>query len=278
MTTFKTPEIAARFGSLDDEAFVSGEPVSAHVLREMVRQGNYLASRGGFMLRWLGRNTTVTEQGRAISFAPPFWRHMLNSPVFPVSKPYGITSIRVRMRLIVSSGQLVQLFVGTHLKPSPHGANLSDFTTVTGTGAMQVIDFNVPCRVAPDEQLSFYVRALTDAATDPLMVTATYGSPNTGVVDRVQNTVDLFTRTGSTWNVAGNTVDIGGHYVTFSNAAGGTPRHGPAEIRGVLSATQLTFYPAAPDVRLIHGATFTLRKLPNFQVISVAAYGIDRSV
>lgn len=278
MTTFKLPEIAARFGSLDDEAFVSGEPVSAHVLREMVRQGNYLASRGGFMFRWVGRNTTVTEQGRAISYAPPFWRHLLNSPAFPVTKPYGITSLRTRLRLIVSSGQLIQLFVGTHLNPSPHGAELSALTTVTGTGSMQVVDVTTPCRVGPDEQLSFYVRALTDPTTDPLMVTATYGSPNTGVADRVYNTVDLFTRVGSTWNTAGNTVDIGGHYVYFTNATGGTPRHGPAEVRGVNSATQLTFYPPAPDVRLIHGATFSIRKLPNVQVLSVATYGIDRVV
>lgn len=277
MSIFRGPEFATSYGALDDECVADGEPVSAHVLRELCRNGNYLTNRGGFVFRWLGKAVTATEQGRALGYAPPFWRHIINVPQVPVYKPYRINQLRCRFRIVVTSGTLIQLFVGTTVRPSPEGTTIANVATVIGTGSVQVVDLTVNCREAPGELLSFYVKGLTDPGNDAAMVTATYGSPNTGTVSALSNSLDTFQSVGATWNTSGNMVHNGGHYVYFTNSTGGTHRHGPAEVRAVVSATQLAFWPPVNDLRALNGTTFTIRKLPDIQLQSIAVYGITRN-
>lgn len=278
MGIFKDPEIPARAGALDDEAFADGSPASALVLREAARLANLLLARGGLIYRCAYDGDLATEgPGAALSFAPPYWQHLVPAPAIPVRKKYGVRAMRVRLRLVVTSGYRVMLFVGTDLRPSPVGVALADLTTVVGTGALQVVDLEVPVREGRDEVLSFYQRALVDPSTDSLLDTATYGSPSSGVVDT--NGEYFFTETGATWNTAGSAqVHLGGHYVYFSDATGNTPVHGPCEIRTTLNQTTLGIYPPVPSSQQLRGSTFTIRKLPGVRVVSIACYGVDRTV
>lgn len=275
---FRQPEIPTRFGALDDEAFTDGDEAAASLLREMARSTNLLVSRGDLIYRAaFDPNTSTEGPGAALSYATPHWQHFTPTPGIPVRKKYGVRSMRVRMRLAVDSGYEIAVFVGTSVRPSPTGRSITESIKIGGSGSVDVIDAEIPTREARDEVLSIYYRAIVNPSADPLMVTGTFGTLNTGTVE--SNTAWEFTDTAAAWNASGGSQPhIGGHYVYFSDASGNTPVHGPAEIRATLSSTQLGFFPPLPNNQFLRGSTYWIRKLPAVRLVSFAAYAVDRSL
>lgn len=281
MAIFREPEIAARFGALDDEAFTDGSPGDAHVLREMARNGNLLASRSDLIYRAVYDPVASGEAvGAALSYAPPYWQHLTPTPAIPVRKKYGVRAMRVRIRMLVDADFELAVFVGTEARPTPQGRPITDSISVTGTGSVATYDGEIPVREARDEVLSFYYRAIVNPTVDPLMVTGTYGAQNTGTVE--SNTAWEFTDTASTWVQSGaSQPHLGGHYVFFTDATGNTPLHGPCEVRatipGLIASNTLGIYPPVPNNQFLRGSTYAIHKLPGVRLVSIACYGIDRS-
>jgi len=275
MTLFKTPEVAAVYGALADAAFADGAPVTAHKVRELVRDGNLLKGRAGMLARWVADQRTSGERpGAALAYAPPYWQHAVSSLVVPVGKKHGIRTLRARIRAIVSLDQRVSWFIGATPRPTPRAARISqgEVAIQTGTGDVDVIDLEFPCQAPPGERLSIYMRHLVDPSKDPLMDTGTYGTPNTGTVNTV-NTPYSFGHNAAAWS----NVHTGGHYVLFTTAGGGI-RHVPSKIVDTLSGIDLAIYPhfgSDAERYGTRGSTFTLYKSPSVQLLSVVVYGED---
>jgi hypothetical protein len=275
---FRKPEVPDRFGAVEDEAIIDGEPGGAEVLRAMGRNANRLVVRGDLIFRACFDPDPSSEgPGVAKSFAPPYWQHLIPVPAVPVSKKFGITTARARIRISVTSGRTILLYVGTAQRPTPVGRPMDELIKILGTGSTEPYDFEFPVREQRGEILSIYYRAIIDPVNDPLMNTGTFGTVNQGVVDT--GGAFEFSDNGSAWNASGaNQPHLGGHYVYFTDSSDTTPIHGPAEVRQTVSATSLSFYPPAPQHQALRGSTFTLRKLPAVQLVSIAIYGKSREV
>lgn len=277
MTLFKLPEVASVYGALATTAFSDGSPATAHKLRELVRNGNLEKARGGLMARWVADARATGERpGAALLFAPPYWQHVVQGLVVPVAKKHDLVVARVRIRAIVTLDQRVAWFVGATPRPTPRSARISlgEVGVMTGTGSDQVLTLEVPVRRAPAESLSIYARHLVDPTKDGLLVTGTYGSPNTGTVSTVP-TPYSFGSSGASWSG----VHTGGHYVLFT-ATGGGVRHVPSRIVDTLSSTELAIFPhfgSDAERFAVRGSTFELRKSPAVQLLSVAVYAEDGS-
>lgn len=280
MVYLKTPEFSSKFGAVDDLAFTDGSPVSAHVLREMARNGNRLISKGDLLFRWVGAEDDGTGESTSAgsSFAPPFWQYAIPVFPFPVLKRKGITQIRVRVRADIDSGLTLLFYVGTLKNPTPTPLATSNILTMAGTGSLAAYTKNdIEVREPAGEVLSFFYKYSVDPSSDALMNTATYGSPSAGTSS--YNTGPFWfsdTGTPATWNTTTAEVHEGGHYVQFldSNSVRETFI---GEIRGVVSATQLLFWPECPNSQLIRGAKYQILKLPACKFVSIAVYGVDRT-
>lgn len=277
MTLFKLPELATEYGQLADAAFGDGSPGSAHVMRELGRNGNLLKARGGQVQRFVSDARSSSDgQGNALSFAPPYWQHLVPGLIIPANKKSGITSVRCRLRVQIDNGYKVLFSLGTMPRPTPRGRALStaELVVATGTGAEQVLTFTQRAQTAPGESLSLYCRHLVDPDNDAKLVTGTYGTPNTGTVVSVP-TPYSFTASGATWN----NVHTGGHYVIFE-ASGGRVLHVPSKIVDTLSTIELAIFPhfGTDTIRYgVRASTFTLYKSPAVRLISCAVYGVDGS-
>ncbi len=278
MVLFKGYEIAGKFGGLDDDCLADGEPVSAHVLREMLRNGNRLKAKGDLMFRYVARADTNAETGESKLWAPPIWIHAINVPSIPVPKKAGLTKMRMKIRATIDNAANVAMYIGTSEKPTPDGRPSSEFLDLAGNGALQTYTFsNIAIREDAGERLSFYIKALVNT-TDSAMNTGTFGAPATGTVDGGAGNIGQFVEQGATWNRTGSTPANGGHYVYFWTDSGKTAlKHGPAwiiDVGGQTGATTdtLYFYPYTALGVQMSGSYFDIRKLPSVKIHSIACY------
>lgn len=291
MAFFRPPEVSEAFGALDDDAFQDGSPTSAHVLRELCRNGNRLIAKSSLMFRWIGdAQTSGDNSGSGLGFAPFFWQHLINVPAMPVPKKYGATKMRVRVRAAITSGATVMVYVGTSRAPTPaHIRSGSDQLNCTGAGTGTVSVYekaDIPVRRDAGEVLSFYFRSYFDTST--ALATGTYGGNASGTVAFLigNNFFDDTLTKNDGWDtdVPSNTnlVDDG-HFVLFKDSNGallhvaqitGTGRDLGFIDNGSYTRTtdQLEFEPAARDIRNLAGSTYEIYQLPRIQMVSVAAY------
>lgn len=282
MGLFKDPEVAGAWGALDDAAFTDGAPVSSHIFRELIRNGNRAISRGDLMFRWVGRaddDGGEPRPGAGASHVPPYWQSLLPIPAYPVPKMAGLTEMRVRLRADVTSGADVEVAITTNAVPTLDSN--TPVISITGDGTLKAETNNsVRVQHGAGEILGFHVRALVDPDSDAAMVTATYGGLNTGTVDN--HTQFSFKDVGTTWNFAPANPATGGHYVYFTDTTNQAIRHGPAEIVGVGannggSTDELFFWPPLADAQFLTGTTYFIKKLPSMHLASVACYSVERT-
>jgi len=291
----KSPEVASEMGMVDDTALADGEPVSAHILREMCRNANRLIAKSGVLFRWVVRadGSVGDGYGGGITFPLAGWSHAI--PIHPtgvqVPKRLGVTKMRVAVRAQIDADATVYMQIGTSARPFDENLALASQFVLLGTGSMaQYTIADIPLRPGQGENLTFHVRAVLDADTDPLMDQGVYGGPtvpadNTGTVTGTAGYgtfVDSALTGGTLWNTTGATPSVGGHYVRFlaTNNSMITVFHGPSritgEIHGGLAGKGLMFSPpdtsnASPISRL-RGLTYEVRKLPSFRIGSIACY------
>jgi hypothetical protein len=284
MPIVRPPEINDRVGCLDDAAYGGGVAAEAFVLRELLRNSNALACRGGLMFRSLGNASNAVDEvargGQQRSFAAPFWTYALPIEQWPAPKKSGINRMRARVRAEITSGRTVELFVASRRIPYANqpGGNI---LTMVGTGASAVYEKNdFVVDDGEGENLTFFQRAVV-TKDDPLLVTATYGGTQTGTVTNAYT--DYFLNTaGAAWNTTGNQVHVGGHYVNFMDPLNGQLIYGPCKIEEVYRETAslgrgLFFSPPLPPPAVLVGLAYEIRKLPDVRILSIAAYGVDRT-
>lgn len=293
MTDLRSFEWADHIGCLDDAAFGVDAGGDADALREAVRNTNAFVGRGRMIYRWLGAAHGVYGEapGGGWGYAWPIWQYCLPIPLggVPVPKKPGITKARVILRGVFASGKTFNFAMGSIGRPFASVWPSTEYLSFTGTGSSQrptVTEFTV--REGGEESLSFYLRGNIDPAADSLMVTATYGGTNTGTVTNstVFGTRAIFYSGGATWNVAGSQVDKGGHYVVFTAANDGRILWGPCPIldiwRGPANAGSGLYYgyPVPPEgvARSLTNQTYTIYKLPDYRLTSIAVYGKRRVI
>lgn len=232
MSTIETPEIASVYGALDSAAFEDGGSYNAHLLRELARSANRLASKGQHLLTLPFTERASTPSYNGDSDSLPAWTYFEGlrtvcpttqwvriTPRIPIPKRAGLRSAAVRVDARVSSDHEVLLQVATRAAPFDINANGSspNVVTLTGDGDDDVDLYSgsgIPIHHGAYEHVELYVRGLR---TGNLANTTYGGTPNqsSGLIngnggyvlrrDRVRAVVDTGTIIGSSasWVVPG---------------------------------------------------------------------------
>ena len=286
-----TPEIPAEFGALDSAAVADGDPIDAHVLRETARSANRLICLGEPLMNFIWDASTDgsgdENPGAHIGFGLPYWFRV--TPLIPREKMPGLTSAKLFARFKARNTEVLELQVETKRRPFNPSGN-GNVLTLTGTGSDAWADLSgVLIDEGPTEMVSVWMRGVGTGTTAN---TGTYGTPNTGTVERVigDNSVEV---DGAAWNSTGSTLATGGHFVEFTNAAGQRVAESRAIVAvqtyaEVVSASPITLragsrlvvYPkftSSLERQMIEGSTFTIYEMPRWRLINLALYAQDRT-
>lgn len=271
--SIKAPEISSAFGTIDDNALADGSPLSSHVVREIGRQGNRLQARvGDVAFRWLGASdTTNAAYGDAKLYVSPTWHHMFPFASIPIRKKAGQTKLRCRIRAGITEGHVVRLYVRTSVTTAPGNQGAGSILFMTGAAAGAVTAYtisDIPCGRGPNEVVAFYLYRRPAPATDTLMNTATYGTPNTGTCSTNFGRDRQIASTGAapTWTGVHN----GGHYVHFKSPVSGETVMF-SRVTGTPSNTSLEVYPFPPQIQT-GGLDFEIYQMTTMRIVSVALY------
>lgn len=283
MSTLGTPEIATRFGALDDGAFADGYSVPSHLLRVMAMVSNRLVCQTEPVLNlvWDANTDQVetTVQGALMGFAYPVWCMVV--PLTTCPKRPGITAVDVKIIASITSGQTcyAQIETGTSPFDDSAAASASNVLTMAGTGAFATYTLTgVRCAPGQQDAIAVYLKG-TPTSTNG--VTATYGAPNSGTV--TASAYNYFEDSAATWNTEGGggaTWDDGGHYVRFEDTSSGVLVETPRLIVQVPTATRIEFHPPLSTNHVLSrlaGTTYRIRQLPSWRICNVAAYATART-
>ena len=285
MSALGTPQIATRFGALDDAAFADGYSVPSHLLRVMAMVSNRLVSQQEpvFNLVWDSSTDTVetTVQGALMGFAYPVWCQVVPTILCP--KRPGLTTIDVKIIASITSGQTCYAQIATHEEPFDDSAPASatNVLTMAGTGAFATYTLT-GVRIDPGLQdwIGVYIKG-TPTSTNGVVVPDTYGTPNSGTV--TASAYNYFEDAAALWNTGGgggSTWDDGGHYVRFEDTASGVLVETPRLIVQVPSATRIEFHPPLSTNHVLSrlaGTTYRIRQLPEWRICNVAGYAAART-
>lgn len=293
MTFPKPPEIASRIGCLDDESFAPDSPGDAWTLRELVRNGNRYLAMESFVWRFLANAEVALGEGggHASGIAWPFWHLATPVSLFPVPKKPGLTRLRSRFRVVITSGANMQAQIATVVRPFTNNPPSAEVLDMAGNGASKVYEKNDwRCRPEADELLGIYFRGLLDPDNDSPLSTGTYGGSASGTVGVVEWSNGRFSDyNGAIWNTSGSQVDKDGHYVIFRFPGDGSKAWGPAAIVGIFrdpagnlagnaDGSMLYFWPTPPEGHSLpwHGLDYEIYKAPEYRINSMAVYSVDR--
>ncbi len=280
---FRAPEVASRYGGLDDEAFGDGRDTGAEKLREIVRSANVLTGREHLVYSWqVDANPPGGETGYGLICAAPFWQ--LATPAqpggIPVPKKFGLNRLRMFVIADIDDERVVEMHLATTGDQNPATA-AAPTLVMRGRGAAELYSVaDIPCRPAAGEIVALTLRARIDVDNDPLLDIGTYGGVASGTIDSAPSLYSMRDN-GAGWNAMGNTVHIGGHYLVTRDATG-AQRMPAAEIRAVGpdagggETDELIFWGPASDYRHLVGADYEIRKLPGVRLISIAIYAQDK--
>lgn len=283
--SIRTPEIAARYGGLDTTSIADGQPASAALLRSIAVNTNRLVTQGEPFLHLIfdsGDHFDPPDDtaGGLQGFGTPYWTMAYPGPLVLPKRP-GLNFAEGRIIAKLTEDSVFWLQVGTYASPFRHNAIAGDAGVIemAGTGDWETYSISdIPIDPGAFEQVTLHLRAdpLDDAGD-----TGTYGSPNTGtlewlLVDRIKS------QTAATWNtdISGNpSWGTGGHWVDIEDPFG---RHivEPKIVVQVFSSNELLVWPpteAAQLITFLRGATYTIKKLPEWRVASAVLYTSDRT-
>lgn len=301
MTQFRAPEIATARGGLDDDAFVSGQPLSAHILREMIRQSNLQSRRSNPVFRWFGNGVGGGRTERA----PAFWQVALPCGEVVIRKTPGVGKLRCRVRVLADSGRRLEVALYTHRA----GGDLSLHSAVvtgSGTGSYVTADITVPCLEGDQDAVTVWWRALVDPSNDPVVTSANWsGLSATSFGDATWGTPAMGFGGDDTWQFYSKRRDVFiDNYVASQYLAGSPPkpgwRIGRSDSAGLsrsgfyiymTSRNQLheirdpvfssgfspiiSIAPNLPfDLESYQGVYYTMRQLPEAHIESVAIYEV----
>lgn len=299
----RDPEYATALGGLDDAAFTDGSPLSAHVLRQLIRQSNMNASRSTCVYRYTGQKAI----GAGVTYVPPFWGFATPQGAVPIRKAPSVRQLRVRIRATVESGRGIWFGVETQ----DHKFRWEDTLSVIGTGGVQAYDMSVPVSSSADEWLAVYFRAQLDPTTDPVVTSAswsglsaaafgdgTWGTPTINPYVDVNGfyyvaagpnfvhdgyvTAQFGDNGGARgWRIGTsdtNSIARSGLYLWIYDvgASGGGAayevRDGSSGWQSGGLAPSIWVHPEIAGWETLFGRSYTLRQLPTAQILSVSAY------
>lgn len=206
-------EVEDRFGALDDTAVGDGRPASAHVLRQIARNSNRLAGKGGMLCNmiWRANDQAGGEatDGAFAGYAPPFgWKSFYPCPFITPHKP-NLRRGEGRIRAQISNGQVLLLQICTTARPFDPGATQSrdNVVRLLGTGSVETYEFSgIPLGAGDMETIDVFLQG--DRGTT--LMDAANGS-NSGVVDIAMP--GFWEDTGAAWVLAN--INQSRYYVSF---------------------------------------------------------------
>lgn len=215
-----SPEYPSIYGALDSAIYVDGDACDAAVLREIARSANRLLAVGHPLINWaFDAKASGESGGMLLGWGYPFWMQILPGPVTRPKKP-GLTRASLRVRATARSGERIYIQIATMAAPYDPAANgtASNVLTITGTGSAAWYELDdIPIDYGGVDYVTIYAMG---EPTSTAGSTGTYGSPNTGDIDRVDGDGRLVVL-DTTWSTTpGSTWADGGHAVIITDAAG----------------------------------------------------------
>ena len=299
-------EYASKYVALDDTAFADGNPLSAHMLREMARAANHLNRKGEFLFRWLGSSFEYDlvnwgQISHGVMNPGVEWTPLLPITRVWVPKPPGCTALRMRIRAQITAGKTLEFFVANQYAPVPEDANIRSSERIVGSGSTGVYQFSdLPAKEEAGDELSFFVRTLIDPSSDTALNTGTYGGAASGTATMISATEFKDENLVSGWNIGTNNVADAGHYVVFTHPTTGAQIQ-VARITemglGNFSATDsLHFFPPATGIfahrrtgggvfakavggqrfKTVNYCDYAIYQLPKLSLKSIAVYAKPR--
>lgn len=273
------PEIPTQFGALDSVTFADGYAPTAHVLRELARNGNRLLARGEQLLNivWDG-GSAVAEipQGGFGGFGLPFWHPIL--PKIPCPKKPGIIRAKLFVRFFGRLNEEFLLQVATRASPVNHMADNNSVNTlrITGDGGWKAVSLaNIPISPTTMEEIEIYL--LSEVTTT---APSAGGTPTSGVLEGKRGNFGIYDSAGIwTADDAGTSFAETGCAILIDDSVG-QPVMQPRWITNVQSTTVLEFLPGflnAFEQGMVNGANYRIRELPRWRISNLALYAQDRT-
>lgn len=226
----KAPEYSSSVSALHASAFVDGEPLSAHVLRELARQTNRQASRSSPIFRFVGYGARI-----GVQYAPARWRYASPSCAIPVRKRLGVQRLRTCVRAYVESGRRVAFALLSDA--SPRADEVAAY--IDGSGAIVSVAWETECPSSSEILLSPMWRAVVDPSSDPLVTSAQWiGLSASTFGDATWGTPTIATNTGT------------GQFAT----------HGPHHFRDQYVTSQFVTYLGARGWRVAPNDTAAIQR------------------
>lgn len=278
-----TPEIPTAFGALDSAVYEDGGPVDAHVLRTLATSAARLVCTGEPLINlvWDASSDLGGDEaeGALAGYGWPFWFRITPGPMSRPKMP-GLRNGHVIVRAKLRSSETCLVQVETRRRPfsRARGAGDDNVITLTGTGSFAYTTISgLPIDPSDTERVAFWLKG---EPTSTPGVTATYGSPNNGTIDRVSQP-NVIEDDSATWNASPTSWAEGGHCVVIEDGSGNRLT-APRLIRGVglLPGPRLYVYPDLEpgfiDGALV-GATYKIYEIPQWRVAQLAIYSQDRT-
>lgn len=271
-------EAAESFGALDWDAMADGVQVDANACRTIGRQANRLLKKRHQILSLVWPVTVATiedlSQRQQESIITPAWGLML--PPAAVLKKPGLTSATIYLRALVPSSRTVYVRVGTLAKD----VETEQQITIAGTGSFAWYSGTITLDVGDREEIRLYGRSADQGA---LMNTATYGTPNSGLLSGV-NLLETSMTLGSGSHSIDEDAVLDGHYIRFFH---GFWPAADRRLTGVFTgAGDHVLYFDALDTSTVNnlrlaartgGSSFEIRQLPNISLAQVLVVTDERA-
>lgn len=293
-STIHQPEIPAAFGALDSDVYADGEPLDAHVARELVRSGNRLMCAGEPLVHfvWDAGTENGDEVFGAIGYGYPFWIQITPGPLTRTKMP-GHEFAKVMIRFKLGAGEVGLIQVCTSKRPfdANRAPDADNMLKLEGTGGFEWAELGgIPLEKNADvEYITFWLRC---EPTSTLGNAGVYGAPNTGTISAQPTDARKLQHDGAqTWNTTGSTWATGGHIVVVKDGSGNEltePRaivaveHGSYYSVGLgaqVVCQRLFVYPNWRDgieQALIPGKTFEIYQAARWRITSISMYCQDR--
>lgn len=296
-----TIEKSSRFGAIDSDALTDGQPVSAHILREMGRTTNFMIAKPqpvyqAVFNKSIGIYTPNGEVSDSFYYASQgrllvdtnmgAWRYAvqpINTPKVP-----GHTDLLVKMRGTFTSGTWYA-HVQTYGNSNIHEVSNENTIRFTGSGENTFISITgtVKARVESGERIGILFRKDMNIDDDALMNTGTMGSPATGTLAFALNGRWFFASPPASWVIStGSTISpipFDGHYlVVWTNSNKSTISLSPSPIVDAGEHYNSVSYidvpnPYGAEQNFFSMMYFEIHRTPRLRLTSISIYSQERA-
>lgn len=276
--SIRIPEIATRYGGLEDEAFNDGRASSALTLRTLAMATNNLIARPEPWIVCLFDASEEPLNGNTVmqGFAPTHWIPI--SATLPGAKRPGMEFATLKLWAQITNGETCHLQIVTSKAPFREDAtpsNADNVVALLGTGDFEEYTLeNIPISPGAMDTATLLIRS------DPLGTlfdgSEGAGTPVSGTANVVHH--DFFICSAASWTNTG----LGGSWEqlgTGVNFKRGSQLLESRTVVGVQTNNQAFFYPPIFDVSRVQaltGCDFELFQLPQWRLASIALYTQER--